>query len=421
MRVRIRFPVFLVTCLGSGGIFANGFTAQSGNPTFATSISLQNYVNKISTYQPETPELLARLQKSIDYYRRVHILKTVAKKSYTVDCIPFAEQPALIDNPSRAAELLSEEEAYTKENIEALKIAGSNFDFNPATECPLGSVAILRPTKIMLTSEKANTKVAPHATPSISTSTYTWEQGYSTQTGALVYIQTQQNSAYFMGPQNQTVSPYAFEDHSLDQFWLTSNPYVSPLYSVEFGIIASSYWTYPPSTSIFVFASVDGYGSNSCYDSPASGCPNFTLNANTPALGSHLTNLTGDYVFQVAYVTPRGNPQYALTLVTHNISPPTPILLGHYSASVYPPGVSLTYFSAGAEVTAATAQNGTIMYGNYAYPYYGYCSSGSPCYLGIGLTTENNNPFPAYESYVPNYGVVWHLGQNPPSLEVSNN
>lgn len=396
---------------------ADNFLAPEGSPSFTHSLALQNYVNTIANYQPETSALKKRLLRTMAYYKKIHILKTINKTHYTVDCVPFAEQPALIDNPVLSETMLTAVRSMTKKNISALKRMGGNFDLNPARECPLGSVAILRPSRVILTSRQANSKVAPATGTSGYSSRYV-HAGYSYQLGEndagdLISILTDANQAYFKGPQNQSVERNNLVDHSLDQFWFTNNTYQQaiPTYSVEFGIISSAYFTNTASTSIFVFASIDNYGNDSCYNIE---CSNFVQFPNTPVLGNPAnTNL--DYIFQVTHTTFNqylNSPAYYLTLVSHdsnNATNSSSVLLGYYADSIYPSSNDLPrYFSAGAEVYADRPDNGTQMYGNYMHPYIGYNGP-----LQIQFSTENDNSFPYYTTNGPApYGLIWHLGQS---------
>lgn len=383
------------------------------SPTINHSLNLQKYVTRIANYQTESSALKRRVHQTIAYYKKIHILKTITTTKYTIDCIPFAEQPALIDRPL-AKNLLKSVREATKKSLPALKKMGSNFEFNPATQCPLGSVALLRPTKVMLTSTRANKKIAPATEHSIATPLH-FHGGYSHQIGAdnasnLISILTEASQAYFKGPQNQSVVSNNSSDHSLNQFWFLNKTYQQsgPTYSVEFGIIASEYFTTPASTSIFVFASIDDYGSNSCYNLV---CGNFVQLPNTPVLGSP-TNTNMDYIFQVTHTTLTqyiNSPAYYLTLLTHDAaSSSASVLLGYYADSIYPsPSELPQYFSAGAEVYADNPDDGTQMSGNYMLPYVGYNGP-----LQIEFITENSNYFPYYSSNGPEpYGLIWHLGQ----------
>lgn len=397
---------------------ADNFLAPKGKPTFYHSPTLQNYINTITRYQPETVKLKNRLQKTIAYYKKIHITKTINRGNITIDCIPFAEQPTLINHPHLVEAILLSVKEITKNNIKALKKMGSNFDFNPATQCPLGTVAILRPSHTILTSDIANKKAVPHKNRS-EYSSINFAGGYSYQLGAddsgdLISILTDANQAYFKGPQNQFVVSNNFSDHSLNQFWFTNNTYQQsiPTYSVEFGIIASAYFTNPASTSIFVFASVDNYGNNSCYNVE---CSNFVQFPNTIVLGAP-TNTQIDYIFQVTHTTLNtysNSPAYYLTLTMHNslnnnTNNSSSILLGYYADSIYPSVNDLPqYFSAGAEVYADEPHDGTRMYGNYMIPYVGYNGA-----LHIQFSTENDNYFPHDVTNGPSpYGLIWRLGQ----------
>lgn len=406
----------ILLCLISALAQADNFTAPDTRPTITHSLKLQKYVRTIANYQPETTALKKRLLKTIAYYKKIHILKTVNKINYTVDCIPFGEQPALIDNRSLVETMLPAVRTMTENNLDALTKMGENLEFNAASQCPIGSVALLRPSKRVLTSERANKKAAPERRVTHFSGGYSYELGED-NAGQAVSILTDASQAYFKGPQQQFVKSNNFDDHSLDQFWFTNRTYQQsiPTYSVEFGIIASAYFTANASTSIFVFASVDNYGNNSCYNNE---CPNFVQFPNTPVLGSP-TNTGLDYIFHVTHTTLNqylNSPAYYLTLVTHDASThnsagSTSVLLGYYADSIYPSNSDLPkYFSAGAEVYARAHDDGTLMYGNYMTPYVGYNGP-----LKIQFSTENDNHFPYYTSNGPApYGLIWHLGQDKP-------
>lgn len=414
MKRHTAFFFFITHALIAPEAFADGFSAPSGTATYSHSLALQRYVQDMSHYQPQSAALKQRVHNTINYYKKIHILKSINKGSYTVDCIPFREQPALINQPDLAQSLLPAVRQHTQNNLHHLTRIGAHFDFNPTTQCPLGSVALLRPSKTMLTSEQANKKVAPgNMMPQQIHAGYSYELG-ADNTNNLVSIQTQASQAYFKGPQNQYVVSTNDADHSLDQFWFVNRTYQEsvPTYSVEFGIIASAYFTTPASTSIFVFASVDDYGSNSCYNLE---CSNFVQFPNTPVLGSP-TDTRLDYIFQVTHTTLNqylNSPAYYLTLLSHDASSNSPnnsasVLLGYYADSIYPsPTVLPQYFSAGSEVYALEPNNGTLMYGNYMEPYIGYTGP-----LHIEFSTENANSFPYFTSNGPSpYGLIWHLGQ----------
>ncbi len=410
---------FILLFISFNATCADNFFAPKSKPTFYHSAALQNYVKKISDYQPESNGLKKRLQKTILYYKKIHITKTIIQGNNIIDCIPFAEQPALINNPGLAESILPFVREITAKNILTLKKMKSTLDLNPASQCPLGAVAILRPSQIILTSKRANKKQAPTKHFSDYYSSLNFHGGYSYELGAdssnnLISIQTEANQAYFKAPQNQSVVSNNFSDHSLNQFWFTNDTYQQsiPVYSVEFGIIASAYFTNPASTSIFVFASVDNYGNNSCYNVE---CPNFVQFPNTIVLGAP-TNTQIDYLFQVTHTTLNqylNSPAYYLTLTMHNSSSTnannsSSILLGYYADSIYPSYSDLPqYFSAGAEVYADQPHDGTLMNGNYMTPYVGYSGS-----LQIQFSTENHNSFPYYTSNGPSpYGLIWHFGQ----------
>ena len=354
---------------------ADNFSASFASPTITESSELIDYLDSISQYQPEVSELNERLQKTIDYYQRVHILKTVKNINYTVDCIPFAEQPALIDSPNLAENLLEQVKKSTNQNFALLKEVGSHFEFNSATECPFGSVAILRPLKAMLTSKflvkKGLEQITSGQDNFIMTNGagYTWEQGV-TPNNQIIKIPTQKAEAHFKGPQLLSVTSANRSDHSIDQFWLT-NTSSNRTYSVEFGLIASGYFTTTPSTSIFIYASVDNYASHSCYNVY---CSNFIQAPGTPAFGVPISNKNADYIFQVNHETSSSDSGFYLTLVTYDYSANNPqkvsTVLGYYPDRIYPSASVLpNAFSVGAEVYAEYPGDGSKMSGNYVNPY----------------------------------------------------
>lgn len=389
---------------------ADGFLAKSEKPSIFSNLELQQYVNKISGYQPETKDLKNKLHKTIKYYQKVHILKTVNKKDYTIDCIPFAEQPSLIDKPYLVRGLLPQVKSTTKNNFNNLKKIGDDFDFNPATECPFGSVAVLRPSQKSLTSEKAMKKIAPESV-GLQYSCYSWEEGYDSK-NRLIQLYSDDNQAYFKGPQNQYVSIVSPMDHSMDQFWLLNTNEAAfnagdKIYSVEFGIIASAYFTISPSTSIFVLSSVDNYGPSTCYNLK---CNSFTQFPGTVPLGVPIKNKNVDYIFKVKYMNSgvsESGYYFTLEKIDTKDRKSYSQLLGYYPDFLYPKNVHLSYFHAGAEVYAETPANGTKMYGNYVNPLAGYSG-----HKHIELKSQNGNLFPYSTSYGPApYGLIWNFGQ----------
>lgn len=408
-----KFRIIIVSFFSffSFSSYADFFSAINDEPTIYSSNSLQEFVATISQYEADTPEKSIFIQKTIDYYKKVHILNSIQKNGYIVDCIPFAEQPALIDFPELAESLIDDVKMNFSQNFAELARIGSIFEVNSSLECPYGSVAIIRPTKMLLTSKYTNKKdfFSMNSDPDIlfnsSGSGYTWEQGVNAN-NQLIQIKTQKAEAFFRGPQLQSVTSSSYADHSIAQFWLINRDSVGT-YSVEFGLIASAYFTHSPSTSIFIFASVDNYGSKSCYNMY---CSNFVQMPGTPAFGVPIKNKNTDFIFQVNHIN-KSNAQsgYYLTLVSGSSSAQmTTLSMGYYPDHVYPStNVLPNAFSVGAEVYANSPNNGTVMYGNYVNPY--------PEYQGekqISIFTQNGNYFPFYSSVEAfPYNLIWHFGQ----------
>ena len=386
--------------------FQNKNTVVEGSP------NITNYLNTISHYQPEVIELSERIQNTVDYYQKVHILKTFQNKEYTVDCIPFTEQPSLIDSPELAQKLLKE---FNKKNHpKSLEEIGKNFDFNSATECPNESVGIIRPSQTSLSSRSTMKKslddslLSEANETSESTAGYTWQVGV-TPLNKIIYINKNHGEAYFKGPQLQTVTSSNQDNHSLDQFWLLYTGKNKERYSVEFGIMASGYFTTHPSTSIFVFASIDNYTAKSCYNL---GCPGFIQFPKTPVVGIPILNKNADYIFKVHHKKAKDFASgYYLTLEIKDPlkkkSHKESVILGYYPDSIYPVDNLPNTFSAGAEIYADAPANGTILYGNYVNPLEGYYRKKQ-----IGTFTQNKNNFPFYTvKEISPYGLVWKFGQ----------
>ncbi|KAB8037881.1 DUF239 domain-containing protein [Silvanigrella paludirubra] len=391
---------------------AENNSLQNKNIVIQDSFNVTNYINTISQYQPKVVELSERIQKTVDYYQKVHILKTFQNKEYIVDCVPFTEQPSLIDKPELAIKLLKEFEK--KNHQKSLKEIGSNFDFNTATECPNESVGIIRPSQTSLASKFILKKSLNDSLlygeneASDSVSGYTWQVGV-TPTNKIIYLNKDHGEAHFKGPQLQSVTSSNQDDHSLDQFWLLYTGKNKERFSVEFGIMASGYFTTHPSTSIFVYASIDNYGAKSCYNL---GCPGFVQFPRTPVVGVPITDKNADYIFKVHHKKENDfKTGYYLTLEIfdplNNVFHKESVILGYYPDSIYPLDNLPNTFSAGAEIYADAPANGTILYGNYLNPLEGYYRKKQ-----IGIFTQNKNNFPSYiDKKIFPFLTVWKFGQ----------
>ena len=388
---------------------AENNTLQNKNIFDQDSLNITNYLNTISHYQPETSELSERIQNTVNYYQKVHILKTFQNKEYIVDCIPFIEQPSLIDFPELAQNLLIE---FNKINhSRSLVEIGNNFDFNSATECPNESVGVIRPSQISLSSRSTMKKSLDDSLlneTNASTAGYTWQVGVE-PSNKIIYINKNHGEAYFKGPQLQTVTSTNQDDHSLDQFWLLYTSKNKERYSVEFGIIASGYFTSHPSTSIFVFASIDNYGAKSCYNL---GCPSFIQFPKTPVVGVPISNKNADYIFKVHHKKAKNfKSGYFLTLEINDPlkkkSRKESVILGYYPDSIYPVDNLPNSFNAGAEVYADAPSNGTILYGNYVKPLEGFNRKKQ---IGMFSQNKNNFSFSSVKEPFP-YELVWKFGQ----------
>nr|BFD31561.1 hypothetical protein GTC16762_11790 [Pigmentibacter ruber] len=412
MQKNIRIFIIVWNIFSFAPIFADSidFEVLDNQNSIATSIA--NYTNELTAQNGRSSKVIERQQKIVSYYIRVHILKTFKNKDFTVDCIPFIEQPSLIDNPELGQKLLIEFNNINSRN--SLQKSGHLFAFNTAEQCPENSVGIIRPTDVIVNSESSlkialtENNLLELNSNSDSTAGYSWQVGVTPE-NKIIYLNQDHGEAYFKGPQSQAVASDNQDDHSLDQFWLLYTGENKTRYSVEFGILASKYFTTLPATSIFIYASVDNYSDKSCYNL---GCSGFIQFPSTPVLGVPLTNKGADYIFKVKHV--KNKQEQSGFYLTLEAKEPTvslfnkhSVTLGFYPESIYPKGMLPNTFSAGAEVYATAPENGTVLYGNYVWPVDGYYRKKQ-----IGMFSQNKNIFPFYSRHelIP-LGLVWKFGQ----------
>ena len=70
MKRNIFFILFIASYFITSYAHANHFSASHGTPTITHSLELQNYVNTIANYQPETTALKKRLLDVIAYLKK---------------------------------------------------------------------------------------------------------------------------------------------------------------------------------------------------------------------------------------------------------------------------------------------------------------------------------------------------------------
>ncbi|WGL60479.1 neprosin family prolyl endopeptidase [Pigmentibacter sp. JX0631] len=409
-----KFNTLIITCniLFFIPAFADPIEYEVLDNPIDIEANILNFSKEITANQNLSSKVIERRQKTISYYNRVHILKTFKTSDFTVDCIPFIEQPSLIDNPELGQKLLIDFNNVNSQN--ALKKFGHLLAFNAAEQCPENSVGIIRPTDAVVNSESVlktaltESNLFQFNTAADNTAGYSWQVGVTPE-NKIIYLNQDHGEAYFKGPQLQAVASDNQDDHSLDQFWLLYTAENKVRYSVEFGILASKYFTKLPATSIFIYASIDNYSDKSCYNM---GCTGFIQFPSTPVLGVPLTNKSADYVFKVKHV--KNNQEQSGFYLTLEAKEPSvslfnkhSVILGFYPENIYPKGMLPNTFSAGAEVYATAPENGTILYGNYVWPVDGYFRKKK-----IGMFSQNNNIFPSYSRHelIP-FGLVWKFGQ----------
>lgn len=200
--------------------------------------------------------------KTIDYYSKINITKSIVKDGYVVDCIPFTQQPGVIDLSESGKMNALKLNQQAQDN----KFDFSSFDFN-SRDCPLSDVGIprLRLEHLINENTHAFTKapltelvkgISECGTARVVSQPYTLID--YTSGGVFVVLG--------LGDNVSAKIPFvsAGSAHSLNQMWWIANRTL-PLCSLEAGWIQSNYFTSQSSTALFAFSTPDGY-SGSDYD-----------------------------------------------------------------------------------------------------------------------------------------------------------
>lgn len=216
------------------------------------------------------------------YYSKVKIDVSVYKEGYVVDCIPFEQQPGLIDAPE------SEKRLALKRSIKVRNydFDDLSFDFK-ATDCPEGDVGIPRPhlahftrgnhhalfkyPREMREASREGFFADSECREDISVLSERTSDGYAYVVSPLQNIVADSVSVTLgLGPVVGEPPPVLTPglSHSLNQLWWLTTPgkmLGSETVSLETGWIRSNYW--PPDapvmrTSLFAFSTPDGYGND---------------------------------------------------------------------------------------------------------------------------------------------------------------
>ena len=402
MKNQSTFTVLLISFLI---VACNGGNQATGNN------STQEYANQIAQIKNSNSELRLIQQNLVDYYSKVEPTKTINLPDVTIDCVPFNQQPALINKNTEKISQINKELANKIVNQKPAKL--TQFSLTP-DDCPTGSVAIVRPPLNNIANGMLSAfNKQPSSNDDLSN--YNWVQ--ASESGNVNYGEynltlqaPSSTSSIFDANFNPTmVMPVLDGSHVINQSWWTSDNERPYLMTLETGLIKSAYFTQNETVSIFVFSTVSGYGPG-----PAGGCYNlscgdFIQYPNTPALGVPITPTNGTYKFTYQAINQGYEMVLSFSSPTDNWSYP----IGYYPRERYSTDNPLTdnpfvIYSAGAEIEAGNQVdqfyiNGTLyaMYYNLTniLPIGDYFSPhNSQIYLGniIWDSSINNNNLQFY-------------------------
>lgn len=330
--------------------------------------SVKDYVNQLASVKVDNGnQSVEQLrQQLIAYYSKVPVVQTVEAKGYTVDCIPFDQQPGLI-NASAADKATAE--VLNKQHLAAMAKAGNSggvaadgFDFK-SNMCPESTVAIARmdadnlsnyikvlPSQLLISEQNQNdSNHQNYPTDATNNGNVTLSPGYS-------WIQSYLSNGESAAPAGYSVSflspdpalsnkymPTNSNGHSLNQlWWLDKQNTSSFVYSLETGWITEAI-NQQTSTELFVFSTTDGYTGGSSNDqyNQAGG---FIQYSDTPATVG--TPLTTSQKFTLSFVLLPNNSGYELRYSANG----TTQGMGFYLMSRFPTQPNFNYNWYGSEV-----------------------------------------------------------------------
>jgi hypothetical protein len=293
----------------------------------------------------------------------------VQGNGYIVDCVPFDQQPGLI-NASAADKATAI--ALNNKHLAAMAKAGNGsdkiaagFDFK-VTMCPESTVALARvdannlqayikvapPQKIMMAQNQSNSgqsnlSVNSAVNSSLNSATvgsspgYSWIQSYISN-GT---INTPGYYVSFISPDPQLSNNYMATNsngHSLNQlWWLDKQNTDSFVYSLEAGWITQPLYQ-QVSTELFVFSTPDGY-TGSAYDRYNQD-GGFIQYSDTPVTMG--TPLTSAQKFTLSFVALPNNNGYELRYSANG----TTQGIGYYAMSRFPSQTNFNYIWYGSEI-----------------------------------------------------------------------
>lgn len=443
-----------LTACNSGSVAGNNQTLQSdaSHTILAGSLaasSINHYLNQLSAEQINNanPRLEQLRQSLISYYSKVQAVQTVQGNGYTVDCIPFDQQPGLI-NASHADKATAD--ALNKQHLRAMARLGNGinkiaagFDFK-MTMCSESTVALARldannlqqyiksappqqvPSQQSLGSQnqgssEGGNNLAEKSPNNISyTPGYSWIQSYLSN-GTL---NVPGYFVSFISPDPEQSNNYLTESnvngHSLNQlWWLDKQGTTSFVYSLEAGWMTQMFGQ-QIATELFVFSTNDGYnGSAADRYNQAGGFIQYT---NTPAVLG--TPLTSSQQFTLSFILLPNNGGYELDYSANGSQQ----AIGYYPMSRYPTPPNFNYLWYGSEVddhmglpvtmggtitadgtldesgkiiqSLQPAQTAANVIGEFSYSYV-FNSDGSITYSGTNQLNPTPTPIPTNQPPEP--------------------
>jgi|GEM_PF-2927881 len=296
-----------VACNNGGSSLAQ---AQSGQQLLTT----QAYIDSLKQVDlsNETDLNLAR-NNLIAYYGQVQVDKTTSSGGVVIDCVPFNQQPALInvDTATREHALMLSQQSVQNGQV-----------------CPSGNIGVVR-VPVRVFTNKLHAGIFKHSVNNVLPYD---DGGYMYYQSSNATLINQDNQGIFVAInagsdmadiQNSSNNP----QHYLQQEWWISGS-GSNIASLETGIITSNYFSTDSSgnpimtKSIFVFSTPNAYS-----DSTTAG-----NNANQ-------YNLAGGFIQTnnlITFGAPIGNQQYVLSYLKKSdgyhllVSPVTLNASGNY-------------------------------------------------------------------------------------------
>ena len=352
----IFLTILIYGCNAGGSSSSPTTTPSSSEPTFA------DQVNSINTSSRQLSNVKHEMS---DYYSKVQIVKTITTDQYIVDCVPFDQQPALINK-----DVSIKSSAYNPANVTESKLymknimsVTSSFDFKP-NECPYNTVGVSRPVLQNLRSGNINAfnKVSVnHYGIAANTENYNWAQAVfkfnnNINTSILIPSDATSYIARFSGfDEAQAIINQPDQSHIINQMWLTTHAGSgdADFMSIEAGLIISSYFTNSSQPTLFIYSTTDDYNTG-CYNL---GCGMFVQYPNTPSLGTPV-DPKNHFAIKLR-VTDIG---YEVDLYPSNANEDKFIAIGYYPYSNYsnlPPTQSnpFRWLSVGAEIYRNNPRN----------------------------------------------------------------